>query len=119
MLLDGPMDGDAFVTWCEQMLAPALRPGDIVVMDNLPVHKVVGAQRAIEAAGASLLFLPPYSPDFNPIEMAFSKLKANVRKAAARTVECEYARNIDPTQEADSPVQSMRCSPFRRGHAWK
>lgn len=87
MLLDGPMDGDAFVTWCEQMLAPALRPGDIVVMDNLPAHKVAGAQEAIEAAGASLLFLPPYSPDFNPIEMAFSKLKAHVRKAAARTVE--------------------------------
>ena len=87
MLLDGPMDGDAFVTWCERMLAPALRPGDIVVMDNLPAHKVAGAQEAIEAAGASLLFLPPYSPDFNPIEMAFSKLKAHMRKAAARTVE--------------------------------
>lgn len=86
MLLDGPMDGDAFVTWCEHMLAAALRPGDIVVMDNLPAHKVAGAQEAIEAAGASLLFLPPYSPDFNPIEMAFSKLKANVRKAAARTI---------------------------------
>jgi transposase len=87
MLLDGPMDGDAFVTWCEHMLAPALRPGDIVVMDNLPAHKVAGVQAAIEAAGASLLFLPPYSPGFNPIEMAFSKLKAHVRKAAARTVE--------------------------------
>jgi transposase len=87
MLLDGPMDGEAFVAWCEHMLAPALRPGDIVVMDNLPAHKVAGVQEAIEAAGASLLFLPPYSPDFNPIEMAFSKLKAHVRKAAARTVE--------------------------------
>ena len=85
MLLDGPMDGDAFVTWCEQMLAPALRPGDIVVMDNLPAHKVAGAQEAIEAAGASLLFLPPYSPDLNPIEQAFAKFKAALRKAAERT----------------------------------
>ena len=85
MLLDGPMDGDAFVTWCERILAPALRAGDIVVMDNLPAHKVAGVQEAIEAVGASLLYLPPYSPDFNPIEMAFSKLKAHLRAAAART----------------------------------
>jgi len=92
MLLDGPMDGEAFLAWCEQMLAPTLRPSDIVIMDNLPAHKVAGVCEAIETVGASLLYLPPYSPDFNPIENAFSKLKAHVRKAhvrkaAARTVE--------------------------------
>jgi transposase len=87
MLLDGPMDGEAFLAWCRQMLAPALRPGDIVIMDNLASHKVAGVREAIEATGATLFYLPPYSPDLNPIENAFSKLKAHVRKAAARTVE--------------------------------
>jgi transposase len=86
MLLDGPMDGEAFRAWCEQMLCPLLQPDDIVIMDNLPAHKVAGVREVIEAAGASLLYLPPYSPDFNPIENGFSKLKAHVRKAAARTV---------------------------------
>jgi transposase len=86
MLLDGPMDGEAFLAWCEQMLAPVLRPRDVVIMDNLPAHKVAGVRQAIEAAGAILLYLPPYSPDFNPIENAFSKFKAHVRKAAARTI---------------------------------
>jgi transposase len=85
MLLDGPMDGAAFKAYVEQVLAPELTPGDIVIMDNLPAHKVAGVRQAIEAAGAILLYLPPYSPDFNPIEMAFSKLKALLRKAAART----------------------------------
>lgn len=87
MLLDGPMDGEVFRAWCEQMLAPLLRPGHIVVMDNLAAHKVEGVRLAIEARGATLLYLPPYSPDLNPIENAFAKLKAHVRKAAARTIE--------------------------------
>jgi transposase len=87
MLLDGPMHGLAFRAYVEQVLVPELSPGDIVVMDNLPAHKVTGVRQAIEAAGAHLLYLPPYSPDFNPIEMAFSKLKALLRKAAARTVD--------------------------------
>jgi transposase len=91
MLLDGPMDGEAFRAWCAQMLAPLLRPGDIVVMDNLPAHKVAGVRQTIERTGASLLYLPPYSPDFNPIENAFAKLKAHVRKAAARTVDALHA----------------------------
>lgn len=86
MVLDGPMNGDAFLAYVEQVLAPELTPGDVVVMDNLPAHKVAGVREAIEAAGACLLYLPPYSPDFNPIEMAFSKLKALLRKAAARTI---------------------------------
>lgn len=87
MLLDGPMNGDAFLAYVEQVLAPELSPGDVVVMDNLPAHKVAGVRQAIETAGARLLYLPPYSPDFNPIEMAFSKLKALLRKAAARTID--------------------------------
>jgi transposase len=86
MVLDGPMDGAAFLAYVEQVLVPELRPGDIVVMDNLPAHKVTGVREAIETAGATLRYLPPYSPDLNPIEMAFSKLKALLRKAAARTI---------------------------------
>lgn len=72
MLLEGPMDGDAFLAYVEQVLAPTLAPGETVVMDNLPAHKVRGVREAIEAAGADLRYLPAYSPDFNPIEMAFS-----------------------------------------------
>lgn len=87
MLLDGPMNGAAFLAYVEQVLVPTLKPGDIVIMDNLPAHKPAAVRQAIEAAGAELRFLPPYSPDFNPIEMAFSKLKALLKKAAARTVD--------------------------------
>jgi transposase len=87
MVLDGPMDGEAFRAWCEQMLAPVLRPGHLVIMDNLAAHKVAGVRQAIEACGATLLYLPPYSPDLNPIENAFAKLKALLRKAAERTIE--------------------------------
>ena len=87
MVLDGAMNGAAFLAYVEQVLVPTLRPGDIVIMDNLPAHKPVAIREAIEAAGAELRFLPPYSPDFNPIEMAFSKLKALLRKAAARTMD--------------------------------
>ncbi len=86
MVLDGAMNGTAFLAYVEQVLVPTLSPGDIVVMDNLPAHKSSGVRTAIEAAGASLRHLPPYSPDFNPIEQAFSKLKALLRKAAARTI---------------------------------
>jgi transposase len=86
MVLDGAMNGPAFLAYVEQVLVPELAPGDVVVMDNLPAHKVGGVRRAIEDAGASLLYLPSYSPDFNPIEMAFSKLKAILRKTAPRTV---------------------------------
>lgn len=85
MVLDGAMHGAAFLAYVEQVLAPTLKPGDIVIMDNLPAHKPVAIRGAIEATGAELRFLPPYSPDFNPIEMAFSKLKALLKKAAART----------------------------------
>ena len=85
LVLDGPMTGPAFRAYVEQFLAPALRPGDVVVLDNLAAHKVDGVRQAISAFGASILYLPPYSPDLNPIEQLFAKLKALLRKAAART----------------------------------
>lgn len=86
MVLDGPMNGEAFKAYVDQVLVPELASGDIVVMDNLPAHKITGIREAIEAAGATLLYLPPYSPDFNPIEMAFAKFKALLRAAATRTI---------------------------------
>ena len=104
MLLDGPMDGECFRAWVEQMLAPWLNPGDIVIMDNLPAHKVAGIRQAINKTGACLLYLPPYSPDLNPIENAFAKLKALVRAAAARTydaLEVAAAQAISKLQPAD------------------
>ncbi len=85
-LLDGAMDGEAFLVYLRRVLGPTLQPGDVVVMDNLPAHKVAGVREIIEAAGACLRYLPPYSPDFNPIEMAFAKLKAFLRKVAARSI---------------------------------
>lgn len=87
MVLDGAMNGSAFLAYVEQVLVPTLAPGDIVVMDNLPAHKPIAVREAIEAAGAELRFLPPYSPDCNPIEMAFSKLKSFLKKTAARNKE--------------------------------
>ena len=84
MVLDGAMNGAAFLAYVEQVLVPSLLPGDIVVMDNLPAHKPSAVREAIQDAGAQLRFLPPYSPDFNPIEMAFSKLKSFLKKTAAR-----------------------------------
>ncbi|ACA21142.1 transposase and inactivated derivatives-like protein [Methylobacterium sp. 4-46] len=86
-VLDGPINRETFQTYVERVLVPELTPGDILVMDNLGSHKGPAVRAAVEAAGARLLFLPPYSPEFNPIEMAFSKLKALLRKAAERTVE--------------------------------
>jgi transposase len=87
MVLDGPMDGLAFEAYVTQVLVPTLGPGDIVVMDNLAAHKRADVGLAIEAAGAWLLYLPPYSPDLNPIEMAFAKLKAHLRRIGGRTIE--------------------------------
>ena len=81
------MNGAIFLAWVEQMLVPELKPGDIVVMDNLAAHKVAGIAQAITAHGAELRYLPPYSPDLNPIQQAFAKLKALLRKAAERTVD--------------------------------
>jgi transposase len=86
MVLDGPVNGEGFEAYVAQVLVPELRQGDVVIMDNLSSHKRATVRERIEAAGAKLLFLPPYSPDFNPIEKAFAKLKALLRKAAERTV---------------------------------
>lgn len=85
--MDGAINGEAFLAYIAQMLCPTLRPGDVVICDNLPSHKVSGVREAIEAHGASLLYLPPYSPDLNPIELVFSKLKRMLRSAALRTVD--------------------------------
>ena len=91
MVLDGAINGDAFVAYVEQVLVPTLRAGDIVVMDNLSSHKRAEVRAAIVGAGCTLLYLPPYSPDLNPIEQAFAKLKALLRKAKERTVEGLWA----------------------------
>lgn len=84
-VFDGPIDNASFLAYVDQVLVPTLRRGDVVVLDNLAVHKQPGVRTAIEAAGARIRFLPPYSPDFNPIEMAFAKLKAFLRAARPRT----------------------------------
>lgn len=106
-VFDGAINGDLFLAWVEQILVPELRPGDTVVMDNLSSHKVAGVKAAIEGAGAHLLYLPPYSPDLNPIEMLFSKLKAIVRSLAAKTVEALWqalgivSTRVPPTECAN------------------
>ena len=87
MVVDGAMNGDLLVAYVEQVLVPALRPGDVVLMDNLASHKRVAAVRAIERAGGSVVYLPPYSPDYNPIEQAFAKIKARLRAAELRTID--------------------------------
>jgi transposase len=86
LVFEGATDADAFATFAEEVLAPALRPGDVVLLDNLSSHQSGRARQAIEAAGAQLLFLPPYSPDFNPIEKMWAKIKTHLRTAARRTV---------------------------------
>lgn len=91
LVLDGPINGNAFRAWVQQALAPVLHPGDIVVMDNLGSHKVAGIAAAIEAAGAQVRYLPPYSPDYNPIEQVFAKFKTLLRKTAARTMEALWS----------------------------
>lgn len=92
MVIDGPMNGTAFLAYVRTLLCPTLRPGDIVIADNLSSHKVAGVRQAIEAAGAQIWYLPPYSPDLNPIEKMFSKLKALLRKAATRTVDALWSK---------------------------
>ena len=87
LVVDGAINGDVFLAYVEQQLVPTLKVGDIVVMDNLSFHKVAGVKEASKSAGAMVLYLPPYSPDFNPIEQVFSKLKTLVRKAKTRTME--------------------------------
>ena len=107
-VFDGPINGELFLAWVEQFLVPTLRPGDTVVMDNLSSHKVKGVREAIEAAGAALLYLPPYSPDLNPIEQFFSKLKSLLRKAGARTLETL----IDAVADAITRFTPRECENF-------
>jgi len=104
MTIDGALDGEALLAWVEQALAPTLSTGDVVVMDNVRTHKVAGVRKAIEARGANVLYLPPYSPDFNPIEKPFSKIKSILERIAARTVDAlqaavgEALRSFTPTE---------------------
>jgi transposase len=91
-VIDGPINGQSFLAYVEQVLVPTLRPGDIVIIDNLGSHKGNAVRQAIRAAGAKLFFLPPYSPDLNPIEQVFAKLKTLLRKAAERSVEATWKR---------------------------
>ena len=112
-LINGPMDGDTFLTYVSQVLGPELKAGDLVICDNLPTHKVSGVQEAIAARGAELLYLPAYSPDLNPIEMVFSKLKTLVRAAAARTWEA-LLKAIAEALEAFTPQECLNF--FRHAH---
>jgi transposase len=95
MTIESPTDGDVFLTYLEQVLGPQLQPGEIVILDNLSAHKVAGVRQIIEAHGAQLLYLPPYSPDFNPIEQAWSKIKQLLRTAKSRSLESLEAAITD------------------------
>ena len=97
-VIDGPINGEAFLAYVEQILVPILKPGDLVVMDNLGSHKGKAIRKAIRTAGAKLFFLPPYSPDLNPIEQVFAKLKHLLRKAQERTVDATWQRIGSLTQ---------------------
>lgn len=103
-VLDGPVNGRSFLAYVEQIPVPTLTPGDVVVMDNLGSHKTQAVRKAIRAVGAKLFFLPPYSPDLNPIEQMFSKIKTLLRKAEERTVTATWKR-IDTLLEAFSPQE--------------
>lgn len=103
-VLDGPINGTSFLAYVEQFLIPTLKPGDVVILDNLGSHKGQAVRAAIRAAGARILFLPPYSPDLNPIEQVFAKLKTLLRKAAERSVEATW-RRIGKLLDAFSPQE--------------
>ena len=111
-VVDGAMNGPIFLAYVQQQLVPTLRPGDIVVMDNLPAHKVAGVREAIANAGATLVYLPPYSPDFNPIELAFSKLKWLARSAALRNIDALWnflGRVLDQFPAAECTRYFRHC----------
>jgi transposase len=112
MSLDGPVDRDAFEAFVEKVLAPAVRPGDLVVMDNLSSHKGPRVARLVEAAGGAVLYLPPYSPDLNPIEMAFSQIKQALRSLATRTQEALWGAMqgvLDRVRPADARGYFRHC----------
>jgi transposase len=107
-MIDGAMNGEGFYTYVEKVLCPELKKGDIVVCDNLASHKMKGIKELIESVGAQIRYLPPYSPDLNPIEMAFSKLKNFMKKKAARTFETLQ----DATAQALDTITPAICSNF-------
>ena len=107
-VVDGAVNGDVFEAFVEQVLAPQLGPGDVVVMDNLSSHKRERTRRRIEAAGAGVLFLPPYSPDFNPIEMIFAKLKQSLRSLACRTREALW-QAMQPVLDQITASDAANC----------
>ena len=119
-VFDRAIDGASFLAWVEQFVAPTLRPGDVVVMDNLAAHKVAGVREAIEEAGAEIASLPPYSPDLNSIEQVFAKLKALLRKAKARTVDALWSTigslldPFEPTECSDHIVNAGYAQPNRK-----
>jgi transposase len=115
MVLDGPMTGEAFLAYVEQVLIPTLHHDDIVVMDNLPAHKIAAVHAAITAAGAQLFLLPPYSPDMNPIEMAFAKLKTLLRQTPQRTVDGLWRRIGDLLDQftPDECANYLRAAGYR------
>ena len=108
LVVDGPMDGELFIAWVQQFLCPTLQPGDIVILDNLSSHKVAGVKEAIAAAQATRLYLPPYSPDLNPIEKFFAKLKALLRHAATRSVESLW----EQIGQVLNSLSSMECAHY-------
>ena len=113
-VIDGPINGEVFLIYIQQVLVPALRPGDVVILDNLGSHKGKMARKLIRAAGAHLIFLPPYSPDLNPIEQLFAKLKTLLRKAARRTVEATW-KQIGALLSAFSPQE---CANYFRNSGY-
>lgn len=113
-VIDGPINGESFLAYVEQVLLPALRPGDIVIIDNLGSHKGKAVRRLIRSVGAKLFFLPPYSPDLNPIEQVFAKLKTLLRKAARRTVEATW-RQIGALLPEFSPKE---CANYFRNSGY-
>ncbi len=114
LVIEGAMDSVVFRGYVEQMLAPTLHPGDVVVMDNLAPHKTRGVQEAIEATGATVRYLPPYSPDFNPIESMWSKVKQHLRSAAART----HRRLVNAVGKALRSVTPNDCRGFFTGYGY-
>lgn len=113
-VFEGAINGRSFLAYVRQILAPVLKPGDIVVMDNLGSHKVAGVRDAIEAAGATLRYLPPYSPDLNPIEQVFAKIKSDLRKQAARTVDALW----QALGTIAAQLQSTQCQSYFRNSGY-
>ena len=114
-VVDAPMNGEIFLTYLEQCLVPTLSPGEIVTMDNLPAHRVAGVRETIEATGAELRLLPPYSPDLNPIEQSFAKFKAHLRKAGERSIPALWDR-IGTILQSFTPEE---CSNYFRHAGYK